>query len=136
MTRKYGGSGLGFTICKDIVKGLGGKIWLRSKECDGFIFYFSTPLENNEQTSCWWQWRHYKALTELLESERYDVTSANNGMDALGLILKETFDVIILDLTMSEFNGLDVIQRLKDSGDLEKNKVILLAAVSVFVQKI
>ena len=52
MIRKYGGSGLGFTICKGIVEGLGEKIWLRSKECDGSIFNFSTPLENNEQTSC------------------------------------------------------------------------------------
>ena len=77
-----------------------------------------------------------RPLTDLLESERYNVTSANNGMDALGLILKETFDVIILDLTMPEFNGLDVIQSLKDSGDLEKNKVILLAAASVFAQEI
>ena len=51
MTRKYGFFGLGFTIYKGIDEGLGGKIWLRSKECDDSIFYFSTPLENNEQTS-------------------------------------------------------------------------------------
>ena len=57
-------------------------------------------------------------------------------MDALGLILKEMFDVILLDLTMPEFHGLDVIQSLKDSADLEKNKVILLAAASVFAQEI
>ena len=77
-----------------------------------------------------------RLLTDLLESEICDVTSANNGVDALGLILKEMFDVILLDLTMPEFNGLDVIQSLKDSADLEKNKVILLAAASVFAQEI
>ena len=74
--------------------------------------------------------------TDLLKSERCDVTSANNSMDALGLILKEMFDIILLDLTMTEFNGLDVIQSLKDSGDLEKNKVFLLAAASVSAQEI
>jgi DNA-binding response OmpR family regulator len=57
-------------------------------------------------------------------------------MEALGLILKETFDAVLLDLTMPEFSGLDVIQNLKDSGDLEKNKIILLTAVSVSAQEI
>ena len=75
-------------------------------------------------------------LADLLESERCDVMSANNGMDALCLILKETFDVILLDLIMPEFNGLDVIQSLNDSGDLEQNKVILLAAASVSAREI
>jgi CheY-like chemotaxis protein len=62
--------------------------------------------------------------------------SANNGEDVLSLILKETFDVILLDLIMPKFGGMDVIQSLKDSGDLEKNKVILFTALSVFDQDI
>ena len=52
MTRKHGGSGLGLTICKGIIEGLGGKIWLHSQEGHGSIFYFSTPLENGEHSSC------------------------------------------------------------------------------------
>jgi len=44
LTRK-GGSGLGLTICKGIVEGLGGKIWVESNEGIGSIFYFSTPLK-------------------------------------------------------------------------------------------
>jgi CheY-like chemotaxis protein len=70
-------------------------------------------------------------LNDLLESGGYDVTSVNNGKDALNLILKKTFDVVLLDVTMPEFSGLDVIQSLKDSGDLEKNKIILFTAASI-----
>ena len=44
MTRKHGGTGLGLTICKGIIEDLGGKIWVKSKEGTGSIFYFSIPL--------------------------------------------------------------------------------------------
>ena len=42
-TREHGGSGLGLTISKGIVEGLGGKIWVESKPKQGTSFYFSIP---------------------------------------------------------------------------------------------
>jgi len=41
--RKYGGSGFGLVMCKEIVENLGGKIWFESKEGEGTVFYFSIP---------------------------------------------------------------------------------------------
>ncbi|PBO86019.1 MAG: hypothetical protein COA77_00325 [Thaumarchaeota archaeon] len=43
-TRKHGGSGLGLTICKGIIEGLGGKIWFESEPGKYTKFYFSIPL--------------------------------------------------------------------------------------------
>jgi len=51
LTRKHGGSGLGLTICKGIIEGLGGRIWIESKEGKGSIFYFTLPTKNNENTN-------------------------------------------------------------------------------------
>lgn len=41
--RKHGGTGLGLAVCKGIVEGLGGKIWVESEKGNGTIFYFSIP---------------------------------------------------------------------------------------------
>jgi PAS domain S-box-containing protein len=43
-TRKYGGSGLGLTICKELVEALEGRIGMKSKENKGSTFWFELPL--------------------------------------------------------------------------------------------
>jgi CheY-like chemotaxis protein len=54
MTRKYGGSGLGLSICQQIVKLLGGEITLKSSLDEGsefsFILPFSLPCEDAKQS--------------------------------------------------------------------------------------
>ena len=44
-TRKHPGTGLGLAVCKGIVEGLGGKIWVESELGKGTSFYFSIPQE-------------------------------------------------------------------------------------------
>lgn len=50
MTRKYGGSGLGLSICRQIINLLTGELTLESKLGEGSSFSFNVPLLNNEIT--------------------------------------------------------------------------------------
>ena len=49
-TRKYGGTGLGLTICKHLTEMMGGAIWVESDENKGSTFYINAALP--EQTQC------------------------------------------------------------------------------------
>ncbi|MEJ2105462.1 MAG: HAMP domain-containing sensor histidine kinase [Ignavibacteriaceae bacterium] len=49
-TREVRGVGLGLTITKAFVEGLGGKIWVDSKEGRGSVFYFTTPYNSAWET--------------------------------------------------------------------------------------
>lgn len=46
-TRRYGGSGLGLTISKELVKLMGGKIWVNSITTKGSEFIFEVPLKKS-----------------------------------------------------------------------------------------
>jgi len=45
LKRRHDGTGLGLVICKGLVEGLGGKIWLESKLKKGTTFYFTIPIK-------------------------------------------------------------------------------------------
>ncbi len=51
-------------------------------------------------------------------------------MEALERIRKENFDLILLDLSIPEFSGWDVIKSLKQDGLLESKNIVIFTATS------
>ena len=54
-----------------------------------------------------------KTLSELLEDEGYQVTSAKSGMDALDVIRQDPPDLVFLDIWMPDLDGLEVLKRVR-----------------------
>ncbi|MCK9578125.1 response regulator [bacterium] len=71
-----------------------------------------------------------KALEIKLGKEGFDVTVAQNGEEAISLLSKEDFDVLILDLIMPKKDGFSVLEFLK-----EKNKKVRIVVLSNLAQE-
>lgn len=53
------------------------------------------------------------ALAERLQLRNYDVKTANNALEALGLVYKDRPDVIILDLRIPGMDGIEALKTIK-----------------------
>ncbi len=53
-------------------------------------------------------------LAEALRSKHFDVTTAENGQKCMTLLKDNTFDMIITDMNMPDFTGIDVLKKVKE----------------------
>jgi sigma-B regulation protein RsbU (phosphoserine phosphatase) len=70
-------------------------------------------------------------LTERLAREGYaNVTTANNGREALELLRSRPFDLVLLDIMMPDINGYEVLEQMKAGGQLHNIPVIMISALT------
>jgi len=63
-----------------------------------------------------------------LSSMGYDVISAENGTDAFALLEKTVPDLLLLDLTLPDMDGLEIARKLKSQEKFSKMPIILFTA--------
>lgn len=131
ISRKYGGTGLGLTISKQIAELMGGDIKVSSETNKGSNFTFNAILKEHSSIvqntkkpqNSPTQYSNNKSLrillvednqvnqkiaTLMLQKENYPVAVVNNGQEALELLEKEgidKFDLILMDLQMPIMDG-------------------------------
>jgi class 3 adenylate cyclase/CheY-like chemotaxis protein len=71
-----------------------------------------------------------EVLVRRLQRQGHVVVEAVNGREALDLLAKEHFDLILLDIVMPEMNGLEVLARMKGDDKLRHLPVIMISALS------
>lgn len=139
-TRKYGGSGLGLTICQKLVHLMGGKIGVHSVPQAGSNFWFNFPYSPVEEVDVLITKKvrqiakqnaiDFKPLNaHILLVEDKDVNkqvaalmlkkagctllTAENGKKALQLFQPHQFDAILMDIQMPIMDGVETTQLLK-----------------------
>ena len=133
ITRKYGGTGLGLTICSRLVTAMGGKIWVDSEVGKGSTFYFTmhVDLDHSATLSTLPVVRfddlrvlivddnavNRLVLARSLESERIITHAVASGAEALQWLAQGTSqmppcDIVLLDAQMPEMDGFAVAQHI------------------------
>jgi len=67
-------------------------------------------------------------VTDLLLKEGYKITTASGGREAIDLLNKNRFDLVLLDIIMPDVDGFSVLKLIK--AEHPKVKVIMLTAYS------
>jgi len=65
-----------------------------------------------------------------LSSEDHEYTGINNGKDGVQALKDEQYDMVLLDLSMPDFSGVDVVDALVEAGIMKKQKVVIFTASS------
>jgi len=75
-------------------------------------------------------------FSKMLKLGGHETIAANNSRVGLSLIQKEEFDVIMLDLSMPEFSGYDVVDALEKDNLMKDKKIFVLTATPITQEQI
>jgi two-component system sensor histidine kinase/response regulator len=149
-TRKYGGTGLGLVISKQLAELMGGEVGVDSMPGMGSTFWFTARLGNGNTFMAAEPVQVEQELLdeihgssillvednifsqqvgqELLEEAGATVVIANNGREAIDLMLKERFDVVLMDVQMPVMDGFEATRMIRSDPRLREAVVIAMTA--------
>lgn len=154
-TRKYGGNGLGLSLCFQLVGMMNGKIWVESEVGKGSTFFFTAHFgllhETEDEKAA--ESEHAQDILQiskksldilvaednlvnqrltagLLQGAGHRVTIASNGRAALDMIGQQDYDLVFMDIQMPEMDGYEAVRiiREQESGTERHITVIALTA--------
>jgi CheY-like chemotaxis protein len=134
VTRKYGGTGLGMSICKELIELMGGEIRVTSQKGSGTAVSLLIKLEKGKESDLKIR-DEVPVSTEILKGKRvlvvddndmnrlvattilgnYDtiIFEAGNGQEAVDLLRRQSVDIVLLDIQMPVMSGLEASELIR-----------------------
>ena len=148
ISRRYGGSGLGLSISRQLTELMGGSISVRSTQGVGSTFTFdfvappaggaamASPPETLEQTADSLRIlvvddvdANREIVRALLEAVGQQVEEASGGPQAVSLAVRQTFDLILMDLQMPGMDGFATTRAIRQlSPENSTTPIVALSA--------
>ncbi len=146
-TRRYGGSGLGLSICRHLVQLMGGEIEAQSTPGEGSTFSFRLPFALGDAVAHDLtpdpDLRGLRALVvddnpsareilaERLTSFTFDAVTARNAAEAFQRLEEadreeRPFKLVLMDWRMPGVNGVEAGRRIKHGGELLHVPAVIL----------
>ena len=72
-----------------------------------------------------------ESMGMLVENMGYEVKTTNNGKQALAMLKKESFDLVLLDILMPKMSGREVLQKIRKNPKLKNQEVAFLTVVQL-----
>jgi two-component system, sensor histidine kinase and response regulator len=153
MTRKYGGTGLGLTICKRIVELMDGQIWLESEEGSGSTFHFVVRLAPAEASAASPHpvaperlrelsvlivddnFTNRRVLAEILARWGMRPTLVGGGVAGLEALQKakaegRPYPLVLLDGQMPDMDGFSLAECVRNDPSLIGATIMMLTSAS------
>jgi len=153
ISRRFGGTGLGLAICKKLVDLMGGRIWLEESPSQGtcvhFSAFFALPQEKSvleemflptaDEASPESSLKILVAEDEpinrdifvrILTKKGYAPVAVTNGREALELLNREKFDLVFMDASMPEIDGVTATKQIRQLPESHPNFNIPVIAIT------
>ena len=151
--RARNGAGLGLTITRKLVELFKGRLHVESELNEGSKFSVVIPFEVPQTAEKIQPEKEYAVKSNLLAGKRIlyadddennillaeyiltewdtDFEIAYNGAEALDYLLKEKFDVVLLDIHMPEMSGDDVVKEIRKTDNPNKHTKMLAVTANI-----